>query len=65
MAPFGIDVILVEPGIYRTEIRNNAPRILPRDTAYAPLLAQVDRVVATLLEKHTRAPEEVALVIPV
>jgi NAD(P)-dependent dehydrogenase (short-subunit alcohol dehydrogenase family) len=63
VAPFGIDVILIEPGIYRTEIRNNSPRILPRDTAYVPLLTQVERVVATLLEKHARPPEEVVAVI--
>ncbi len=63
VAPFGIEVVLVEPGIYRTEIRNNARRILPRGIAYAALLAQVERVVAELLAKHARSPEEVAKVI--
>lgn len=63
VAPFGIDIVLVEPGIYRTEIRDNARQILPRDIAYNPLLAQVERVVAALLGKYVRSPEEVAAVI--
>ncbi len=63
VAPFGIEVVLVEPGIYRTEIRNNARRMSPRSIAYAALLAQLDQVVADLLAKYARSPEEVAEVI--
>jgi NAD(P)-dependent dehydrogenase (short-subunit alcohol dehydrogenase family) len=61
--PFGIDIILVEPGIYRTEILNNARQVFPRNIAYVPLLAQVEQVVAALLQKFARPPEEVAAVI--
>ncbi len=63
VAPFGIEVVLIEPGIYRTEIRNNARRILPRNTAYLAFLTQLEQVVANLLAKHARSPEEVAEVI--
>jgi NAD(P)-dependent dehydrogenase (short-subunit alcohol dehydrogenase family) len=63
VTPFGIEIILVEPGIYRTEILNNAREILPRNIAYLPLLAQVEQVVAALLKKYARKPEEVAIVI--
>ncbi len=63
VAPFGVEVVLVEPGIYRTEIRNNARCVSPRSTAYAALLTQLEQVVADLLAKHARPPEEVAEVI--
>ena len=63
VAPFGIDVVLVEPGIYRTEIRNTALRIGPHDSAYGPLLKQTEQVVDKLVAKYARAPEEVAAVI--
>jgi NAD(P)-dependent dehydrogenase (short-subunit alcohol dehydrogenase family) len=63
VAPFGIEVVLVEPGIYRTQIRENAQCILPRSAAYAPLLSQLEQVVAKLLAEYTRSPEEVAMVI--
>jgi NAD(P)-dependent dehydrogenase (short-subunit alcohol dehydrogenase family) len=63
VAPFGIDLILVEPGIYRTEIRNNALRVEPRDSSYGALLAHVEELVEALLKKYARPPEEVAKVI--
>jgi short-subunit dehydrogenase len=33
MVPFGIKVILVEPGPYRTEIWRSTPRVQPQDSA--------------------------------
>jgi NAD(P)-dependent dehydrogenase (short-subunit alcohol dehydrogenase family) len=63
VAPFGVEVVIVEPGIYRTEIRNNSQCISPRSLAYAALLAQLEQAVAKLLERYTRSPEEVAVVI--
>ena len=32
--PFGVDVVLVEPGPHRSEIWHNSPRFQPRDSAY-------------------------------
>jgi NAD(P)-dependent dehydrogenase (short-subunit alcohol dehydrogenase family) len=63
VAPFGIEVVIVEPGIYRTEIRNNSQIISPHSTAYATLLAQLEQVVAKLLETYTRPADEVAVAI--
>ena len=63
VAPFGIDVVLVEPGVYRTEIRNTALRIVPHDAAYSPLLKQTEQAIDKLVAKYARAPEEVAAVI--
>jgi NAD(P)-dependent dehydrogenase (short-subunit alcohol dehydrogenase family) len=60
---FGIDVILVEPGPYRTEIWRGTPRILPQDSEYLPWLKQVF-IGADRHEANTaRDPKEVALVI--
>ena len=41
--PFGIQVILVEPGPYRTEIWRSTPRLTPEGSAYLPWLRQVFR----------------------
>ena len=32
--PFGIDVVLIEPGPYRTEIWNSTKWVVPSDSAY-------------------------------
>jgi NAD(P)-dependent dehydrogenase (short-subunit alcohol dehydrogenase family) len=34
LAPFGIEVVLVEPGPYVTDIWKNSPRISPEGSAY-------------------------------
>lgn len=60
---FGIDVILVEPGPYRTEIWRGTPRILPRDSEYLPWLEQVFRGADRHEANTARDPKEVALVI--
>lgn len=63
VAPFGIDVILVEPGPYRTEIWGNAPRILPADTAYRPYLERLERAIDEHVARDARDPKEVAVAI--
>jgi NAD(P)-dependent dehydrogenase (short-subunit alcohol dehydrogenase family) len=61
--PFGIDVVLIEPGPYRTEIWNSTPRILPPGSAYLAWLRQLSRGVDRHQAKTCREPQEVALVI--
>jgi NAD(P)-dependent dehydrogenase (short-subunit alcohol dehydrogenase family) len=61
--PFGIEVVLIEPGPYRTEIWKTTPRFRPQGSDY---LAWVRRVyhAADKHEKTTaRDPKEVAIVI--
>jgi NAD(P)-dependent dehydrogenase (short-subunit alcohol dehydrogenase family) len=60
---FGIHVILVEPGPYRTEIWRSTPRILPQDSEYLPWLQQVFRGADQHEAKTARDPKEVADVI--
>jgi NAD(P)-dependent dehydrogenase (short-subunit alcohol dehydrogenase family) len=63
VAPFGIDVVLIEPGPYRTEIWSTTPRILPEGTAYRPYLEQLERVVDERVRTQARDPQEVAVAI--
>jgi NAD(P)-dependent dehydrogenase (short-subunit alcohol dehydrogenase family) len=60
---FGIDVLLVEPGPYRTEIWRSTPRVLPEDSEYLPWLKQVFRGADRHEAKTARDPKEVADVI--
>ena len=60
---FGIDVVLVEPGPYRTEIWSNSPRRHPEGSAYGPLLDHVWPAVDAHLEKAMGDPQEVAMMI--
>jgi len=61
--PFGIDVILIEPGPYRTEIWNSTPWALPVGSAYLPWLRQLQRGADQHQAKRSRDPNEVAVVI--
>lgn len=63
LEPFGIDVVLVEPGPYRTEIWNSSPRIKPAGSAYTPLLERLELAIDTHVAKDARDPREVAAVI--
>ncbi len=63
VCPFGIDVILVEPGPYRTGIWDNSPRIKPPDSAYRPILDHLEKTVDEYVRKNARDPQEVAAVI--
>ena len=60
---FGIDVILVEPGPYQTEIWKSTARVLPPDGAYTPWLRRVFRGADQHEAKQARDPKEVANVI--
>jgi NAD(P)-dependent dehydrogenase (short-subunit alcohol dehydrogenase family) len=61
--PFGIDIILVEPGPYRTEIWDSTPRIQPPGSPYHAWVQHVLRAGDTHAARMARDPREVALVI--
>lgn len=63
VTPFGIDVVLVEPGPYRTEIWDSSPRILPPDSPYRPLLEPVERAIDEHVIAAARDPREVGRII--
>lgn len=56
---FGIDIILIEPGPYRTSIWENSPRIFPKDSAYLPLLRHLEVTVDALVANAAGDPAEV------
>lgn len=60
---FGIDVVLVEPGPYQTEIWRSTERVLPEGGAYTPWLRRVFRGADRHEETQARDPKEVADVI--
>src|SRR5262245_16556499 len=61
--PFGIDVILVEPGPYKTEIWRNTPRFEPEGSAYLPWRMQVFHGADRHEANTARDPLEVATTI--
>jgi NAD(P)-dependent dehydrogenase (short-subunit alcohol dehydrogenase family) len=63
VAPFGIDVSLVEPGSYKTDIWDSSPRVIPDDSAYAALAEPVQTFVDEKLIPSGRDPREVGEVI--
>lgn len=63
VAPFGIEVTLVEPGAVKTNIWKASPRIIPKESPYRPLLRHLDAAVDIHVEKTAREPEEAARVI--
>jgi NAD(P)-dependent dehydrogenase (short-subunit alcohol dehydrogenase family) len=60
---FGIEVILIEPGPYRTEIWKSTPRIQPPGSPYHAWVQQVFRAGDAHAASVARDPVEVALVI--
>lgn len=60
---FGIGVVLVEPGPYRTEIWANSPRLHPAGSVYGPLLEQLWPAADAHLAKAMGNPQDVALMI--
>jgi NAD(P)-dependent dehydrogenase (short-subunit alcohol dehydrogenase family) len=64
LAPFGVRVVLVEPGAYRTEIfgRNRRVSRHARDAAspYAPYVDRLDGLVRRVADSHARDPAEAA-----
>lgn len=63
VAPFGIEVVLVEPGAVKTNIWSASPRVIPKDSPYRPLLRHLDAAVDLHVAKTAREPQEVARVI--
>ncbi|MDJ0511925.1 MAG: SDR family oxidoreductase [Methyloceanibacter sp.] len=61
--PFGIDVILVEPGPYKTEIWQATERVTPPGGPYTNWVRLVMRGADSHAEKHARDPAEVAEVV--
>ena len=61
--PFGVEVILVEPGAFRTNIWDSAPRIIPQNSPYWPMLDHLDKAVAEHVANNTGDPRDVAKVI--
>jgi NAD(P)-dependent dehydrogenase (short-subunit alcohol dehydrogenase family) len=57
---FGIEIILVEPGAYKTNIWESSPRVLPENSAYRPLLRHLELAIDTYVERSARDPKEVA-----
>lgn len=60
---FGIDIILVEPGPYRTKIWSSTPRVLPSGGAYTSWLRKVFHGADRHEANNARDPKEVANVI--
>lgn len=56
---FGIDVVLVEPGSYKTAIWDTSARFKPEDSAYAAFAEPLERFVDAQVIKRGRDPREV------
>jgi len=63
LVPFGIKVILVEPGPYRTEIWRSSPRVQPQGSAYRAWVQRVFSAADAHAASVARDPKEVAAVI--
>ncbi len=61
--PFGIDVVVIEPGPYRTEIWNSTQWVKPPNSAYLPWLRQLQQGADWHQAKTSRDPKEVAAAI--
>jgi len=60
VASFGIDVICIEPGSYRTGIWEASPRSVPETSAYRDFVSTVERFVDERIIPSARDPKEVA-----
>lgn len=63
LEPFGIDIVLIEPGPYRTAIWESTPRFQPAASAYRSWVQQVFGAADAHAAAMSRDPKEVALVI--
>jgi NAD(P)-dependent dehydrogenase (short-subunit alcohol dehydrogenase family) len=61
VTPFGIDVVLVEPGPYVTDIWQSSPRICPEKSAYRSWVQYMFRAGDAHVAEHGRDPQEVAV----
>lgn len=60
---FNIDIVLIEPGPYRTNIWDSSPRVLPKDSPYYPLLRHLEATVETQVLKTAGDPADVGKVV--
>jgi NAD(P)-dependent dehydrogenase (short-subunit alcohol dehydrogenase family) len=60
LEPFGIDVVLIEPGPYRTEIWDTTPRFAPEGSPYRSWVQHVFRAGDAHAARMARHPKEVA-----
>jgi len=63
ITPFGIELVLVEPGSYKTEIWGSSPRVLPEDSPYRALMQHLEKAIDEKVLASARDPREVAAVI--
>ncbi len=63
LASVGIDLCMVEPGPYRSEIFERSPRHRPADTAYAGVVDAVERHVDITVKRQAGDPTEVAVAV--
>ena len=61
--PFGIKVVCVEPGNYKTDIWDTSPRIRPPGSPYAEAAEMLERFVDEKMRPKGRDPREVAAAI--
>ena len=60
VAPFDLDISLVQPGAYRTPIWQNVTFFNPPGSPYGKLIRQVERSATAHFERIARDPQEVA-----
>ena len=63
LEPFGLNVILVEPGTYRTRIWETSPRIKPSSSPYRDWMQLTSEAADRHVSRRARDPREVAEVI--
>lgn len=63
LAPFGIEVVLVEPGPYRTEIWDSSPRYIPDGSPYRTWSRLVERRADAHMARSAGDPREVAITV--
>jgi NAD(P)-dependent dehydrogenase (short-subunit alcohol dehydrogenase family) len=61
--PFGIDVVVIEPGPYSTEIWNSTKWVVPEDSAYLAWLKRLRQAADRHQVRTSRDPKEVAAVV--
>ena len=60
LAPFNVDIVIVEPGPYRTEIWRSTPRYMPEGSPYRDFARTVFRSADAHAARQARDPKEVA-----
>lgn len=63
VAHFNIDVVLIEPGAFKTNIWESSPRVIPEGSVYKPLIDHLEQAVGVHVETTAGDPREVAGVI--